>query len=325
MAPRLHAASPPRRSAAETFYGGGMATRLALLGDVHFFELKMPLRRLLSKRAMGHANLVLNRRKKFAHERLPALLEHLKAQEPERLLMSGDVTTSSLEAEFERVKVALDALQDAERALPTVLVPGNHDAYTFKSHRTGRMQGLLADIMPAGFPHTEPLGPGWELLALNSAIPNRFFSRGALGPEQFAAAAEVIHAKKPGEGLVVLCHYPCVVPRGTPGGWSHDMAEAGPLRSLLQESPAEVVFVHGHVHKPWFVSGPKGLRPGFRVLNTGSPCMLSAKYPAGQGYWTLELPEDPSGGGAGPVATHHVPRVSGGFDSTRREAEPGRP
>ena len=296
--------------------------RLALLGDVHFFELAVPLRRLLGKRAMGHANLVLNRRKRFDHGRLPALLEHLEAQGPDLLLMSGDVTTSSLEAEFERVRDALSALDAAGGSLPTVLVPGNHDAYTFKSHRTDRMRTLLGGFVPAGFPHARALGPGWELLALDSAVPNRFFSRGALGPAQLAAAAEIIRAKKPGEGLVVLCHYPCVVPRGTPGGWSHDLAEAAALRDLLQASPAEVVFVHGHVHKPWFVAGPKGLRPGFRVLNTGSPCMLGKRFPAGQGYWTLELPDDPTDR---LLATHHVPRVGGGFDSTRREAEAGRP
>ena len=177
------------------------------------------------------------------------------------------------------------------------------------------MQALLADIVPQRFPHTEPLTAdgAWELLALDSAVPNRFFSRGKLGHDQFAAAAAVIENRRPGQGLVVLCHYPCVVPRGTPSGWSHDLAEADALRDLLQASPAEVVFVHGHVHKPWFVSGPKGLRPGFRILNCGSPCMLTRKHPAGQGYWTLDLPDDPTGD---LVATHHAAEVGGGFAST---------
>ncbi|BAM03173.1 metallophosphoesterase family protein [Phycisphaera mikurensis] len=296
--------------------------RLALLGDVHFFELRMAPRRLLSKRAMGHANLVLNRRKKFAHERLPALLEHLRAQKPDRLLMSGDVTTSSLEAEFARVRTALATLDDAEHAIQTVLVPGNHDAYTFRSHRTSRMRTLLADVVPPSFPHNEPLGDRWELLALDSAVPNRIFSRGRLGAEQFAATRTVIERKRAGEGLVILCHYPCVVPRGTPSGWSHDLKEAAELRELLQASPAEIVFVHGHVHKPWFIGGPRGLRPGVRILNCGSPCMLGPRYPAGQGYWTMDLPADPTR----PLnATHHVPQAGGGFASTEHAATPGRP
>lgn len=297
--------------------------RLALLGDIHFFELRFAARRLLSKRAMGHANLVLNRRKKFEHERLPALIDHLLEQKPDRLLMSGDVTTSSLEVEFERVHRALAPLREAERAVPTVLVPGNHDAYTFKSHRTGRMHKLLSDVVPARFPDVQALtGDGaWQLLSLDSAIPNRVFSRGSLGAEQFEKAAEAIRARRAGEGLVVLCHYPCVVPRGTPTGWSHNLAEGEALRDLLQESPAEVIFVHGHVHKPWFIAGPKGLRSGFRILNTGSPCMLGSKHPAGQGYWTLDLPADPTGE---LLATHHVPQVDGGFVSTAQAAEPGR-
>ena len=103
--------------------------KLGILGDIHLFSRRVPVRRLLSKRALGHANLVLNRHKRFEHALLPAMLDRLRSLQSEVVLMSGDVSTSSLESEFAALRGALAGLGEV------VLVPGNHDRYTFKSGR----------------------------------------------------------------------------------------------------------------------------------------------------------------------------------------------
>ncbi len=315
--------------------------KLGVLGDIHLFTLKVHPRRLLSKRALGHVNLALNRRKRFEHALLPAMLERLRHLDADLTLMSGDVSTSSLESEFGELRelmvqggwrvtdggmqegpdaeVVEEELGDkahcdmASGGCGIVLVPGNHDRYTFKSRRTRRIETALAGMMPDAFPHWRKLRGGWSLLALDSAVPNRVLSRGVLGREQTDGAIDRINTLEKGDGLVVLCHYPCVVPKGVPSGWTHDLAEAKLLRSALSgaaQRGARVLFIHGHVHKPWYVAGPKGVGRRFECLNAGSPCLKSSQYPRGQGFWELTLADDPLADGA-VAAVHHVPREPG--------------
>ncbi|MEM7624416.1 MAG: metallophosphoesterase [Planctomycetota bacterium] len=299
--------------------------KLALIGDIHLFTLRVHPKRLLSRRVMAQSNLWLNRRHRFNHALLPDLVERVKGLSPEAVLYSGDVTTSSLESEFEEVLKVVGPLEEAFPGAG-VLVPGNHDRYTFKSRRVRRIDEILSAVVPPTFPHVRPLKPGWTLLALDSAIPNRFFSRGALGKKQYDAAVETIRAVPEDEGLVVLCHYPCSLPPRVPSAWSHDLKEANALRRELVACPGRVVYLHGHIHKPWHtladpavaagdetVKGPARFAAGtaFECINAGSPCMTSEKYPLGQGFWEVTLPDDPA---ALLEALHHVPVAPDGTD-----------
>lgn len=289
--------------------------RIALIGDVHLYTLEVHPKHLLSKRLFAHTNLLLNRRHRFNHALLPALVERVKWLEPGMTLFSGDVSTSSLKREFEDLLAVVKPLADS---MECVLVPGNHDRYTFASRRSRRIETLLHEVMPDAFPYTYALQPGWTLLALDSAVPNRVFSRGALGREQCAKALEVIANVPADEALLVLCHYPCSLPPRVPSAWSHDLKEAVALRNALAECKGRVVFVHGHIHKPWHVlPGDPSRRTGknrplFECINAGSPCMTSDAYPLGQGFWELNLPDDPH---AVLSSVHHIPAAPDGSES----------
>ena len=306
--------------------------KLAIIGDLHLFTLRIHPRRLLSRRVMAQSNLWLNRRHRFNHALLPELTRRVLEVAPQMLLLSGDVTTSSLESEFEDFMTFARPLvgqEPGQAGIPGALVPGNHDRYTFKSRRVKRIEDLLSTVMPATFPDVRELGPSWRLLSLDSAIPNKVFSRGALGSTQLAEAEAVIRETPADQGLVVLCHYPCSLPPRVPSAWSHDLKEDAALRRALEACPGRVVYVHGHIHKPWHVlpevvddadaplpvsrarsglagRGKRGgkLKPAFECINAGSPCMTSEKYPLGQGFWEIDLPDDPR---APLRSLHHIP------------------
>lgn len=300
--------------------------KIAIIGDIHLFTLDVHPRRLIGKRVFAHGNLLLNRRHRFNHALLPSLVQQAQSLDPELVLFSGDVSTSSLEREFEDLLEVVKPLMEATSG-GGVLVPGNHDRYTFRSRRVKRIENILKSVMPSSFPHSQDLRPGWSLLALDSAIPNKMMSRGALGKVQYKAAVERIQAVPADEGLLVLCHYPCSLPPRVPSAWSHDMKEAEGLKRELANCRGRVVYVHGHIHKPWHVLPPQAppppassdaesprrkaggrgksaARPAFECLNAGSPCMTSEQYPLGQGFWTIDLPENPR---APLTSTHHIP------------------
>lgn len=264
--------------------------RLVLFGDIHLYRLWLAPWQFASKRILGQSNLILNRRKRFRHQLLKEMVDKAIALEPEMLLLSGDVTTTSLRREFADVKAALGPLADR---VPTVLVPGNHDRYTFSAARSRVIDRMLGDWVPQQFPHVRELTDRWRLLALDAAVPRVYNARGRLGRVQFEAAKTYVESMDETQGLVVLCHYPCVVPKGVHEHASHALEERDALRGVLENCKARVVYLHGHIHRPWHHEVGDGSGVPFTCIDAGSPCMVSEAYPRGQGFYEVELPGEP--------------------------------
>jgi 3',5'-cyclic AMP phosphodiesterase CpdA len=289
--------------------------RLALIGDIHHYRLDVHWRKLVGKRFLGQSNLWLNRRHRFNHGVLSPLIDRVEAIKPDHVLLTGDVTTTSLDDEFHDVAAFLKPLSDK---FPTLLVPGNHDRYTFSSNRNRRIERLLEHLLPPRFPHFANVGGRWHVLALDGARPRVFMARGELGRNQIAAARQQIGALREEDGLIVMCHYPIgSPPDALPLTYDHRLADARPLAKLLQSCAARVVYVHGHIHRPWVWSPTNGKHRGLTHINAGAPCMTSAVYPLGQGFWQIDLPDDPRGE-LGLV--HHLPRTNGRVARRDRKA-----
>ncbi|MEL7087924.1 MAG: hypothetical protein AAGL98_05700, partial [Planctomycetota bacterium] len=130
---------------------------------------------------------------------------------------------------------------------------------------------------------------------------------------------------------------PCSLPPRVPSAWSHDLKEANALRRELVSCPGRVVYLHGHIHKPWHTLADPTVAAGngngevlkgaarfnagtaFECINAGSPCYTTEKYPRGQGFWEIDLPADP---GAPLKALHHVPIAPSVTDVPAAEAVP---
>lgn len=276
--------------------------RVVLFGDIHLYRLWLTPGQLASKRILGQSNLILNRRKRFRHDLLSGMIDKAIALEPDMCLLSGDVSTTSLKREFEDVKAALKPIADR---VPTVLVPGNHDRYTFSAARSRLIDLMLSDWVPQRFPHTRGLTERWRLLALDAAVPRVYNARGRLGREQFEAAKTYVESIDESQGLVVLCHYPCALPKNIHEHESHALHERDALRKVLENCRGRIVYIHGHIHKPWHHEPGDGSGVPFTCIDAGSPCMTDPEHPRGQGFFEIELPEDP---GAALTVKHHLPQ-----------------
>lgn len=279
----------------------GPVMRIVLFGDIHLYRLWLTPWQLISKRILGQTNLILNRRQRFQHERLGPMIEKAIEIDPDMLLLSGDVSTTSLKREFADVQAALKPLADR---VPTVLVPGNHDRYTFAAARTRVIDRMLCEWVPQQFPHTRALTDRWHLLALDAAVPRLYNARGRLGMPQFEQAKAYIESLDASQGVVVLCHYPCALPGHVHEHESHALEERDALREALANCAARVVYLHGHIHQPWHHEPGDGSGVPFTCIDAGSPCMKDSKHPNGQGFYEIELPDDPGGD---LVVRHHGP------------------
>lgn len=258
--------------------------RIVLIGDLHFFSLLPWPWQLLGKRTLGQMNLWFHRRFKFKMSRVAALVERIHALKPDLLLFSGDLTTTALPSEF---RIARDALAPLLKAYPALIVPGNHDRYTFTAARHKRLEHFFPDHTAGQYPHLRPLDENLFLIALDPTKPNLWGDRGRLGVKQLDGLRGMLSGLPPGAGVIVLCHYTLGVPAGQRAEASgHGMTDETELRDILGRCGREVLYLHGHVHTPFCWRLPQA--PNVVAVNAGAPLMHDGRWLNGQGFWEIE-------------------------------------
>jgi 3',5'-cyclic AMP phosphodiesterase CpdA len=280
--------------------------RVVLLGDIHTYRLGVWPWELLGKPLAGQVNLWLNRRRRFDRSLISPTVDRALSLRPDLVLMSGDLTTTARPSEFNDVARALHPLL---QVAPVMLIPGNHDVYTYTARRRNRIRGRFADCVPESFPTVRRLIGGWRLLAVNAAGPRMFDSRGRIGERQLREVEAILNSMSPVEGTVILCHYPFGKPPNMiPMKTGHRLLDEDRWREVIGCSAGRIVLVHGHVHCPWLWR-VQGMRNVLDV-NAGAPTMTRRpssrgriEGTCGQGFWEMTLATDV---GAPIQFAHHV-------------------
>ncbi len=258
--------------------------RIVLIGDIHWYRLRVAPWKLFGKRLLGQANLWLNRRKRFDPTRMGPVVQRAMSLKPDILLLSGDFTTTTLQGEFEGALNAIKPLVDQVQT--TLAVPGNHDRYTFSSQRTKHVEQALGELMPTTMPCLTRLNDRWSVLAMDAAVPRCLSSRGRLGQEALLQAKKLLDSLDADQGVFVLCHYALGNPPDhAPMKQGHRLDEDQALIEILSQAKSKTVYMHGHVHEPWCWHRSER----FIDLNAGSPTMQKTAYPHGQGFWEIQI------------------------------------
>jgi 3',5'-cyclic AMP phosphodiesterase CpdA len=242
-----------------------MATfTLAHLSDPHLPPLPAPrLSELMSKRALGYLNWTRNRHKYHRREALDALVDDLRAQAPDHIAVTGDLTNLALRAEF---APAARWLQTVGNPADVTAIPGNHDAYVRVTRHC--FAEVFADYFRADaaseakFPSLRRRGP-LALISLSTAIPTPpLFATGTLGRAQLGALQALL------EGLaaepvfrVILVHHPL-----RSKSRIKRLTDAADLLAILRRHGVELILHgHDHVHSTMWVDGPDGRIPAIGV------------------------------------------------------------
>ena len=240
------------------------AFTLAHLSDPHLPPLPAPrMAELMSKRALGYLNWTRNRHKYHRREALDALTSDLKAQAPDHVVVTGDLTNLALRAEF---PPAARWLQGIGNAAQVTAIPGNHDAYVRAT--SDCFAEVFADYFRADaaseakFPSLRRRGP-LALISLSTAVPTPpLFATGTLGRAQLEALQMLL------EGLgaeplfrVILIHHPL-----RSKSRIKRLTDAAHLLAILRRHGVELI-LHGHDHIPstMWIDGPDGRIPAIGV------------------------------------------------------------
>ncbi|MCG5055895.1 MAG: metallophosphoesterase [Myxococcales bacterium] len=248
--------------------------RLAHVTDPHFraFGLAgLSLRGLLGKRLLGAANIVVNRWRKHRMDLLESLGQHLAAQRPDHVALTGDVGNVAWVSEWQAGRRWLERY--AGPPADVTVIPGNHDAYVNDVTRTGAFESLFAAYQHAerggggaagtdsreAYPFVRVRGP-LALVAVNTCVPTGDFGAwGEIGPAQLRRLEAILGDDDVRRRVrVVLMHHPPVVHRK---GEDRNLRDRGALAEVLARVGADLV-LHGHDHRDEaaVLEGPRGSR-----------------------------------------------------------------
>ena len=246
--------------------------RIAQLSDFHFTRLTCNPLRLISKRLLGHFNWLTSRRKKFSEtpgEELPALLKELRV---DLILLGGDFTTTALDEEFKTSQKFVNKLP-----APWIAIPGNHDVYTYRSHRQKHFFRFFKNKREKISNATDFFSLAdhqieahliekntWTLAIDVCRATNLYSSRGLFSEALEKRMKELLSMIPPNDSILVLCHYPFF--QNNPH--RHTLKRGDKLQEILRNDPRIRIFLHGHTHRQTVADlQPSGLP---LILDSGS-------------------------------------------------------
>ncbi|HVZ87559.1 MAG TPA: metallophosphoesterase [Polyangia bacterium] len=255
--------------------------RLAHVTDPHFrgFRQARPFD-FIGKRAIGLANLAVNRMRKHKMELLDEMGRDVRAQAPDHLALTGDLSNVALAGEWLTALAWIEATGLPPQALS--VIPGNHDAYVPEVVEERAFEKLFGayqtnDIAPAAdtpYPFVR-LRPPLALIGVSSAVATGDLGAwGAIGEAQLARLEKILTAPElAGLTRVVLLHHPPVLHKH---GEQRNLRDRDALAATLARTGAELV-LHGHDHQDQRaeLAGPGGRKipiiGGGSASYTGGP------------------------------------------------------
>lgn len=221
--------------------------KLAHLSDFHMAKVTWNPLRLCSKRFFGTLNYAFNRKKILSRKSLDALIPFLKGLSIDQVFLGGDFTTTALQEEFEEAKEWVERLP-----FSWIAVPGNHDCYTKRSHRTKRFYRYFGSGK-GGVPSLERegvevhfLGESWWLVCLDTARATPpSSSQGLFGEAQEAILIQALEGLPKEASILLLNHYPF---------FANDeekriLVRGGALEAILRKDHRIKAYLHGHSHR----------------------------------------------------------------------------
>lgn len=234
----------------------------------------------------------------------------VNAEQPDFVLVTGDLSDLATESELSTARVVLDSL-DA----PWIVCRGNHDQSPSGDNVT--FEQSFGDRAPVGLAHSLPLPDGVSVLAFDAAWRQDGEAWKVWIPESQVEAAEQALTNEQRDLLIVACHFPFVRQsdyvrsRDPEGKNAGTLWEGEDVLDRLAQLAGVVLFFTGHQHFHHIVTGDDWLHcttgalaeypAEFRIVTTGAdgvtvrtlpgaPEIVAANPP--QVTWVQGRPQD---------------------------------
>ena len=264
--------------------------RIAHVTDVHWQTHPGLLDLCALRRILGSANLYLmGRRSRFDRGTQARLMRHLIELEPDMVIVTGDLTAQALVGEFE---LALSELRPVLEGRPSLVIPGNHDAYCPDALRDRRFHTHFGPWMhPAGAISRLDHG-AVTILGLDPNRPLLIRASGYVPEEQLEGLSQALaDPELEGRCVVLALHYPILDRHGEVyDGPEHGLINANALIAVLKEAPVRPSWiVHGHEHHGYQVNlgGGDFTIPSFDCGSSGAAYQPEKNRRAAMNVYTV--------------------------------------
>ncbi len=226
--------------------------RLLHLSDVHIssFAGSKPSD-FLNKRILGGWNLLFGR-SDYLGDKAEVLLEALrtdvKAQQADLILISGDLTSLALPAEFARAVAFTESLGGPEKVM---VIPGNHDYYTHEAAQAGRFESYFAEYLrSATYPIVRFLGESVAVIGVSSAVATGpYLANGRVGDAQRERLQALLSREDiKNRHKVLALHHPPQPSFQKHNGLWRGLDDHRELRELAAACGVGTI-LHGHEHR----------------------------------------------------------------------------
>ena len=241
--------------------------RIAHLTDIHVTE-KPRWTQILGKRLWGSFQLFgLGKAAQFSREVQETLAAAVADLEPDVVVVTGDLTSQALPQEFERFREIFEPLFARQN---TILLPGNHDTYTWPTAGGVRADAYLQPWIGEGeYPRVRDLG-SVVFVSICCARPG-LYARGLCPEEQLVRLDSVLgDPALEGKTVILLMHYATRDKDGGPYDVYYEcLANASAVEAVIGGHSERIsAILHGHVHRGYRTElrTPRGSIP---ILNSG--------------------------------------------------------
>lgn len=224
--------------------------KIAHISDLHLFVPTFEMADLFSKRMLGQLNYFLKRKAHFEGEQLFKLKDLFQSQNIEYVFVSGDLSSTSLEAEF---KLARNLFKDMEKiGIKCFFIPGNHDHYTkeaqnqklFYKHFTNQNPHKLLSLKEEGL-EAHLLKEGVWYLGLDTCLATGLLSSHGVFSYQLETALKDLLLQIPSTDKVIMVnHFPFLDITSS----RKTLRRKEELAAFLKKHPNIILYLHGHTH-----------------------------------------------------------------------------
>lgn len=229
---------------------------IAHISDLHFSELNYSPAQFFSKRWIGNLNFIFSRKKIFEPAQLTPLPSLFKEFGVDHVVISGDLSTTSLDEEFRQASQFINQLTG--KGMSVFSLPGNHDHYTKSAYKNQKFYDFfncaytLEDHPIYSYnlkKHkvaAKHLGHKWWLISLDTALATSLVSsRGYFSPELEKNLEEVIALIPKDNSIILVNHFPF---------FNHEsprkaLVRGESLLSLIRKHENIKLYLHGHTHQ----------------------------------------------------------------------------
>ena len=228
--------------------------KIAHISDLHLWKITFNLSQFLSKRWIGNINLIFFRKKKFNKEQIFSLPEVFEKLKINYVIVTGDISSTSLDDEFLFGKKLFDELE--KRGIKSLFLPGNHDCYTKKAQKEktfykyfennpGKSNIEQKYCLKADGIEAHKLTGNWWVIGIDCTLATHLVSsRGLFSEETEKKLYDLLDLIPKDNYIIIANHFPFRITKSP----RKALKRANNLKKILKAYPNIKLFLHGHTH-----------------------------------------------------------------------------